>query len=165
MSNEAHAQLLEPMLDQTQERYGQWMEEHYVDGGFRSNSNVAVAKQKGVMFYTPIPVRQNKSSQKRRKRFYPVVDLDGEIIAGPLQKEEGLLYTEILPVQVHTSRWMLVVKGNYSRLDIFQLTNNRSPRPMIKTLDPRIDPRLLVSARTAGVHPTAPPVLAADKEE
>ncbi len=71
MSNEADAHLLQPMLDQTGVRYAQYMEEHYVDGGFRSNSNVTAAKQKGVTLYTPIPIRYNKLSQKKPEEILP----------------------------------------------------------------------------------------------
>ena len=43
VSQEADARLLEPMLEQTQARYQQLMDEHYVDGGFRSNAGVTAA--------------------------------------------------------------------------------------------------------------------------
>jgi transposase len=71
ISNEADTHLLEPMLDQTEGRYGQLMAEHYVDGGFRSNSNVTKAKQKGVRIYSPIPERYNKISQKKPEEVLP----------------------------------------------------------------------------------------------
>jgi transposase len=58
LSTEADVQLLEPMLTQTQERYGQLMDEHYVDGGFRSNAGITAAATQGVTVYTPIPDRQ-----------------------------------------------------------------------------------------------------------
>ena len=55
---QADTRLLEPMLTQTQERYGQLMAEHYVDGGFRSNAGITAAGTRGVTVYTPIPDRQ-----------------------------------------------------------------------------------------------------------
>lgn len=58
LSTEADVHLLEPMLTQTQERYGQVMDEHYVDGGFRSNAGITAAATQGVTVYTPIPDRQ-----------------------------------------------------------------------------------------------------------
>ena len=58
LSTEADVHLLEPMLTQTQERYGQRMDEHYVDGGFRSNAGITAAATQGVTVYTPIPRRQ-----------------------------------------------------------------------------------------------------------
>ena len=71
VSNEADAQLMEPMLDQTQGRYGQLMEEHYADGGFRSNLNITAAKQRGVTIYTPIRVQHNQSSRKKPEEVLP----------------------------------------------------------------------------------------------
>ena len=58
LSIAADVQLLEPMLTQTQERYGQVMDEHYVDGGFRSNAGITAAATQGVTVYTPLPDRQ-----------------------------------------------------------------------------------------------------------
>jgi transposase len=62
LSTAADVHLLEPMLDQTQERYGQLMDEHFVDGGFRSNEGITAAGTRGVSVYAPIPDRQ--SSQR-----------------------------------------------------------------------------------------------------
>ena len=55
LSTEADTRLLEPMLTQTHDRYGRWMQEHYVDGGFRSNAGITAAATTGVTVYTPIP--------------------------------------------------------------------------------------------------------------
>jgi len=58
VSTQADTRLLGPMLDQTQDRYGQLMDEHFVDGGFRSNEGISAAGAEGVTIYTPIPDRQ-----------------------------------------------------------------------------------------------------------
>jgi transposase len=58
VSTEADARLMLPMLDQTQDRYGQLMDDHYVDGGFRSNDGITEAGTRGVTIYAPIPDRQ-----------------------------------------------------------------------------------------------------------
>lgn len=71
VSNEADSRLLEPMLDQTEERYGQLMEEHYVDGGFRSNAGVTAAEERGVKMYTPIPHSYNQTSSKKPEEVLP----------------------------------------------------------------------------------------------
>ncbi len=71
VSNEADSRLLEPMLDQTEERYGQLMEEHYVDGGFRSNAGVTAAEERGVKMYTPIPHSYNPTSSKKPEEVLP----------------------------------------------------------------------------------------------
>jgi len=56
----------------------------------------------------------------------------GEFIAGPLHEQEGILYAEIDPAQMHGSKWMLDVAGHYARPDVFQLTVQRGARPMIR---------------------------------
>ena len=71
VSNEADSRLLEPMLDQTEERYEKLMEEHYVDGGFRSNAGVTAAEERGVKMYTPIPHSYNKTSSKKPEEVLP----------------------------------------------------------------------------------------------
>lgn len=53
--NDADPQQLAPMLDQTQTRYGQLPDEHYVDGGFRTHAGITAAGERGVTLYTPIP--------------------------------------------------------------------------------------------------------------
>jgi transposase len=65
MSNEADQRLMQPMIEQTERRYGRLMAEHYVDGGFRSNGGIEQLAQKGVAVYSPIPKVYNKSSPKR----------------------------------------------------------------------------------------------------
>jgi transposase len=71
VSQEPDVRLLEPMLEQTEERYQQLMEEHYVDGGFRSNQGVTAAGEKGVAVYTPIPAKSNLKSTKRPEEILP----------------------------------------------------------------------------------------------
>jgi transposase len=58
LSADADVRRLEPMLDQTQDRYGQLMDDHFVDGGFRSNAGISAAGTRGVTIYTPLPDRQ-----------------------------------------------------------------------------------------------------------
>ena len=66
-----------------------------------------------------------------------IVDTEGEFIAGPMHKEEGILYAEIDPAQMRGPRWMLDVAGHYARPDVFQLFVNRESRPMIVSTDGR----------------------------
>ena len=64
-----------------------------------------------------------------------IVDPDGEFIAGPLSKEEGILYAEIDPVAARGPKWELDVAGHYARPDVFQLTVQRGVRPMLRTVE------------------------------
>ena len=71
LSTEADTRLLVPMLDQTQARYGRRMDEHYIDGGFRSNAGLTAAAQRGVVIYTPIPHSYNAASLKKPEEVLP----------------------------------------------------------------------------------------------
>lgn len=64
VSSEADQRLLGPMLEQIEERFERLPEEHYVDGGFRSNAGIEQVAQKGVAVFSPIPTRYSGKSQK-----------------------------------------------------------------------------------------------------
>jgi transposase len=71
VSNEADQRLLEPMVEQIEERYEKVMHEHYVDGGFRSNPGTEQLEAKGIRLYSPIPASYNQSSPKRPEEILP----------------------------------------------------------------------------------------------
>jgi transposase len=71
VSNEADQRLLEPMLEQIEERFEQLPEEHYVDGGFRSNLSIEHAAEKGIAVFSPIPTRYSGNSLKRPEEILP----------------------------------------------------------------------------------------------
>lgn len=71
ISNEADQRLLDPMLDQIQERFAHCPQEHYVDGGFRSNPGIELAAEKGIAVFSPIPVRYSGISQKKPEDILP----------------------------------------------------------------------------------------------
>lgn len=71
LSNESDCRLLEPMVQQMDARYGRSMQEHYVDGGFRSNAGVTAVGERGVMVFTPIPDRYNSASTKLPEEVLP----------------------------------------------------------------------------------------------
>lgn len=71
VSNEADQRLLEPMLAQIQERFEQLPQEHYVDGGFRSNLGIEHAAEKGIAVFSPIPTRYSGNSRKRPDEILP----------------------------------------------------------------------------------------------
>ena len=60
-----------------------------------------------------------------------IVDPNGQFIAGPVHAKEEILYAEVDPAQIDSSRWMFDVAGHYARPDVFQLTVQQEPRPMI----------------------------------
>jgi nitrilase len=53
------------------------------------------------------------------------------IVAGPAFNEETILYAEIDPARMRGSKFSLDAAGHYARPDVFQLTVNRGPNPLI----------------------------------
>jgi len=64
-----------------------------------------------------------------------IVNPDGHIVAGPVTMKEEILYAEIDPRQMLGPKWILDVSGHYARPDVFELTVNRQPRPLMKTVE------------------------------
>ena len=61
-----------------------------------------------------------------------IVDPDGTVIAGPLYREEGILYAEVSGKKLRDTKWNLDVAGHYARPDVFSLWVQRSPNPIIR---------------------------------
>jgi nitrilase len=61
-----------------------------------------------------------------------VIAPGGEIVAGPMHKEKGILYAEIDISQVGIRRRDLDIIGHYARPDIFTLHVNASPQSPVK---------------------------------
>ena len=61
-----------------------------------------------------------------------IVGPDGEMLAGPLHEQEGILCVEVEPASLRGPRWMLDVAGHYARPDVFELTVHRRPHPVTK---------------------------------
>jgi len=57
-----------------------------------------------------------------------VIAPGGEIVAGPMRREAGILYCDIDPEKVAIARRALDVTGHYSRPDIFRLHVNTRPQ-------------------------------------
>jgi nitrilase len=64
-----------------------------------------------------------------------IVDPDGRVLAGPLHKQEGILYADMDPRRVRGAKWMLDVAGHYARPDVFELTIHTGGRPILQ-VDP-----------------------------
>jgi len=58
-----------------------------------------------------------------------VIAPSGEVVAGPLHREKGILYAEIDVEAARRARRSLDVCGHYARPDIFSLSVNRKPLP------------------------------------
>ncbi len=56
----------------------------------------------------------------------------GEVIAGPLYDEEGILYAELDMGEIVRSKVDFDVVGHYARPDVFQLLVNKQPNPPVK---------------------------------
>jgi nitrilase len=64
-----------------------------------------------------------------------VIAPDGEIVAGPMHKETGILYCEIDLEKARIAKRALDVTGHYSRPDIFQLHVNCQPQSPVNFED------------------------------
>jgi nitrilase len=60
-----------------------------------------------------------------------IVGPEGEILAGPLTGEEGVLYAEIDTARARISRQQFDPVGHYSRSDVFRLVVDTSPRAAV----------------------------------
>jgi len=49
------------------------------------------------------------------------VNPKGDIIAGPLNGKQSILYAEINLDEIAGAKWILAVAGHYSRPDVFDL--------------------------------------------
>ena len=56
----------------------------------------------------------------------------GEVLAGPLFDQEGILYADLDLAEIARSKLDFDVVGHYARPDVFQLRVNEQPAPPIK---------------------------------
>ncbi len=64
-----------------------------------------------------------------------IVNPDGEFVAGPVRMKEEILYAEVDPQLMRSSKWMLDVAGHYARPDVFELIVHREAHPIIKVVE------------------------------
>jgi len=61
-----------------------------------------------------------------------VIAPGGEVVAGPMREEAGILYCDIDPEKVRVAKRALDVTGHYARPDIFTLQINTKPQSPIE---------------------------------
>jgi nitrilase len=61
-----------------------------------------------------------------------IVDPDGKFVTGPVREKEEIIYADLSPEAMRGPKWKLDVAGHYARPDIFRLTVNKSPRPILE---------------------------------
>jgi nitrilase len=84
-----------------------------------------------------IQARDIPASFPERDRLYPdpdewlnpgdsiIVAPGGEVVAGPLHAEHGILYAEVDPARADAAHYTLDTAGHYNRPDVFSLTVRR----------------------------------------
>ena len=60
----------------------------------------------------------------------------GDVLAGPLYNEEGILYADLDLAEVARGKFDFDVVGHYARPDVFQLVVNEQTMSPVQTLDP-----------------------------
>jgi nitrilase len=64
-----------------------------------------------------------------------IIGPDGDIVAGPLIGEDGILYAEIDTTRARLARQQFDPVGHYNRPDIFRLSVDIAPRPAVTELN------------------------------
>jgi nitrilase len=64
-----------------------------------------------------------------------IADPDGKWAAEPVLEREAIVYADVDPAQLRGPRWQLDLAGHYGRPDVFRLTVDRAPRPMLRSAD------------------------------
>jgi nitrilase len=82
-----------------------------------------------------------------------IIGPGGEVLAGPLIGEEGILYAEIDARQARAGRQQFDPVGHYGRSDVFRLHVDTSPRPtVIETPDPSLTQALAAPPNAAAAQ-------------
>ena len=64
-----------------------------------------------------------------------IIDPEGTILAGPLYREESILYADLDLNRVVEQSQVLDTTGHYSRPDIFRLQVSRTPQHLVENQD------------------------------
>ena len=66
-----------------------------------------------------------------------IIDPDGKFVVEPVKETEKILLAEIDREKLQGPGFQLDVCGHYARPDVFQLSVDREPKPMIRTVEER----------------------------
>jgi nitrilase len=80
-----------------------------------------------------------------------IVDPSGTVLAGPLVREEGILYADLDLDAARARRRLFDAVGHYNRPDVFRLTVDDRPKPHLVSL--RADPPVSTSGDASGGEP------------
>lgn len=72
-----------------------------------------------------------------------IVAPSGEMIAGPLHHQKGILYGEVDGREISGSKWMFDAAGHYARPDVFQLSVATTGHPLLTVTREPTDVSLL----------------------
>lgn len=86
-----------------------------------------------------------------------IVGPDGELLAGPLWNEEGILYADLDLNRVVEERRLLDVTGHYGRPDILSLRFDPSARRVIESVDSSAAGAARAAAGLLGTSPSPDP--------
>ena len=94
-----------------------------------------------------------------------IIGPGGEVLAGPLIGEEGILYAEIDATQARSARQQFDPVGHYNRPDVFRLHVDTSPRPaVVETSDTSLIQAMAAPQNGALPHVAAQHVAAQNSE-
>ena len=79
-----------------------------------------------------------------------IIGPEGELLAGPLIGEEGVLYAEIDAGRARSSRQQFDPVGHYNRADIFRLCVDTSPRPAVIETPGPFSPQAMATGPDVG---------------
>jgi nitrilase len=68
-----------------------------------------------------------------------IVNPMGEIIAGPLENDEGILTAEIDLMEIVRAKFDFDATGHYARPDVFRLIVDKTPKPSVAWISPSYD--------------------------
>jgi len=82
-----------------------------------------------------------------------IVGPDGDVLAGPLEGEEGILYADLDVNRARTSRAQFDPVGHYGRADVFRLSVDANPRRSVSFSAPAASPESGSSGEPRDVDP------------